>query len=194
MKSAAELLNEAKSIKSKDTLAEYEQTIITLREKNYSWREIAKFFTDRGVETDHSKLFRFMQRNRKPTMNTSESFIVPTAEKYAQALKEISISDSQMKMLECHYLAHNRTVTYTELANAAGYPSYATANSMYGKLGRLLGEALAMNFIFAESRDEPFYSSSLGADNPYQSAKDEYQFVMHHELAKALESLGWFTK
>ena len=127
-------------------------------------------------------------------MNTSESFVVPSAEKYAQALKEISISEGQMKMLECHYLAHNRTVTYTELANAAGYPSYATANSMYGKLGRLLGEALAMNFVIAEGRDEPFYSSSLGADNPYRPAKEEYQLVMHHELSKALASLGWFAK
>lgn len=194
MKSAAELLKEAKSIKPKDTLAEHEQTIITLREKNYSWREIAKFFTDRGVETDHSKLFRFMQRNRKSTMSTSELFVIPAAEKYAQALKEINISDSQMKMLEHHYLAHNRTVTYTELANAAGYPSFATANSMYGKLGRALGEALSMSFVHAESRDEPFYSSSLGADNPYQSEKSEYQFVMHHELSKALDSLGWFAK
>ncbi|HMU88762.1 MAG TPA: hypothetical protein PKL69_02575 [Agitococcus sp.] len=192
MKSVAELLNEAKSLKPKENLAEYEQVIITLRAKNYSWRDIAKFLNDRGIETDHSKIFRFMQKNRKLTMTTSKDFIVPSAEQYIQALKSINISDGQKKMLGYHYLAHNRTVTYTELAEAAGYPSFNTANSMYGKLGRLLGEALSMTFIYAESRDEPFYSSAIGMDNPYKTEEQAYQLVMHHELAKALERLGWF--
>lgn len=194
MKSAAELLREAKSAPHRESLAEHRETIITLRKKNYTWREIAQFFTDRGVETDHSKIFRFMQRYGKAFMNTYGDFFVPAAQQYATALSELTIHRTQRAMLQAHYCAHNRTITYTELAKAAGSDSHVAANSQYGKLGRALGEKLSMTFAESESRGEPFYSSALGSDNPYKSAKAEFQLVMHHELAKALELLGWFQK
>lgn len=190
---AADLLREAKRAPVRETLAEHRDTIATLRKKNYTWREIADFFNERGVATDHTKIYRFMQRNQSGTMNTYDNFFVPTAEAYAKALEAITINDTQKKMLAFHCRAHNRTVTYTELANAAGAEDHRAANSQYGKLGRTLGEHLAMNFAIAEARDEPFYSSAIGSDNPYKSAKSEYQLVMHHELAKAIQSLGWFA-
>lgn len=192
MPTAADLLREAKCAPVRETLAEHRDTITTLRKKNYTWREIAEFFNERGVETDHTKIYRFMQRERG-TMNTYNDFFVPSADSYAKALQTITINDTQKKMLAFHYRAHNRTVTYTELANAVGAEDYRAANSQYGKLGRMLGEHLSMNFAVAEARDEPFYSSAIGSDNPYKSDKLEYQLVMHHELAKAIQSLGWFT-
>ena len=193
MPTAADILRDAKRAPERETLAAHRDTIMTLRQKNYTWREIAAFFRERGVETDHSKLFRFMQRQGK-IMNTYENYAVPSAESYARALASLTINDSQRKMLEFHYRAHNRTVTYTELAKAAGAESHVVANSQYGKLGRALGEALNMTFAHAEARNDPFYSSSIGMDNPYNSPKAEYQFVMHHEVAKAIQQLGWFQE
>lgn len=194
MKSAAELLRDAKQAKPRETLLQHRETIATLREKNYTWREIAQFFTDRGIDTDHSKIFRLMQREGKAQMNSYENFFVPSAEKYAKAFSELNINESQKKMLEFHYGAHNRTVTYTELAKAAGSTSHVTANRQYGKLGRALGEKLSVNFVGSEERGKPFFSSALGSDNPYKSDKSEYQLVMHHEVAKAIEQLGWFSQ
>ena len=125
-------------------------------------------------------------------MSTSNEFFVPDAAQYAEALVDLPINDSQKKMLECHFTAHNRTVTYTQLSNAAGFESHTAANSQYGKLGRVLGEKLGMCFIQSEARGEPFYSSALGCDNPFKPVNSEYQLVMHHELAKAIETVGFF--
>lgn len=191
MPSAADILKDAKLAEPRASLSAHHDAITILREKGFTWREIADFLRERGVETDHTKLFRFMQRKEKP-MNSYSDFVVPSADQYAQALSGLKISDLQLKMLETHYLAHNRTITYTELANAAGSESHSVANIHYGKLGKSLGEILRMNFAMSTTRGEPFYSSALGMDNPYKSEKAEYQLVMHHELAKAITQLGWF--
>ena len=62
-------------------------------------------------------------------MEKRPEFIVPSADKYVEALSEIKITEIQKKMLAFHFLAHNRTATYTDLAKAAGYDSYQVANS-----------------------------------------------------------------
>jgi hypothetical protein len=60
---------------------------------------------------------------------------VPTAEQYANALRRLDMTPAQREMLRFHFKAHNRTVTYSELAAAGGYDSYGGANLQYGKLG-----------------------------------------------------------
>ena len=115
---------------------------------------------------------------------------VPTAAQYVEALKAVSISAAQRKMLMFHYLAHNRTVTYTELAAAAEYDSYGAANLHYGRLGAALGEQLKMPFVpLSTDSDTPFFSSAIGTSKKYEGT--EYMLIMHHELAKAIEALGW---
>ena len=193
MPRATDILRDARHAEPRESLATHRDAITTLRKKGFTWREAADFLRERGVDTDHTKLFRFMQRQER-SMNSYESFTVPTAGQYAGALASLSISELQRKMLRAHFLAHNRTITYTELANAGGAESHAAANAHYGKLGRALGEALQMTFAMADARGEPFYSSALGVDNPYKPEKAEFQLVMHHELAKAIEQLGWFKQ
>jgi len=98
-----------------------------------------------------------------------------------------------MKMLRAHYNKQNRSITYTELASAAGAANHGAANLQYGQLGRDVGEAIGFEFIDAGDRPgERFYSSALGMPNPY--TEGEFQLVMHHELAKALEQLNWFEE
>lgn len=123
---------------------------------------------------------------------SKEEFTIPTATKYAAALQNISITENQKKMLEFHYLAHNRTVTFSELASVAGFDNYRSANLQYGTLGKTLGEELNMKFL-TFGNGEMFYSSAIGIDNPAKPKGTEYQLVMHHELAKAFDSLGWFA-
>ncbi len=194
-KSAAELLQDAKLAEPRESLREHQETIVTLRAKNYSWREIAEFLTKGGVETDHTKVFRFMQKRGSKKMKSPELFTVPSAERYAAALTEIAgeITDKQRTMLEHHYRAHNRTVTYGELRRAAGWKG--GAKLWYGKLGSLLGEKLEMTFAKLDDRNpesESYYSSAIGSGSEYPTADGEFQLVMHHELAKALDQLGWF--
>lgn len=116
---------------------------------------------------------------------------VASAEQYKKALGEVLISESQWTMLKAHFEAPNRSITYTQLAESAGYDDYAVANAQYGKLGRAIGEAV--NFTFAEPDTRPgekFYGSAIGMPNPYTTG--EFQLVMHHELAKAIQDFDFF--
>lgn len=52
------ILEAAKAMPPKDLLEGHKETVDTLRAKGYSWREIAAFLNLRGVDVDHSKLYR----------------------------------------------------------------------------------------------------------------------------------------
>jgi hypothetical protein len=155
-----------------------------------------------GVNVDHTKVFRFAKAHQVELnqllkgirMQNPRNANVPSAAEYVGALEALTISDVHRKMLGAHYFAHNRSITYTKLAEAAGKSSHVFANKAYGDLGKMLGERLNFNFIWAEHRNAPFYSSAIGMDNPYVPPRQHYELVMHHELAKALDALGWYRK
>jgi hypothetical protein len=180
-----EILKAALNEPDRDPLKQYLGAVFALREKSFSWREIADFLGKHGVKVEHTKLLRLYTKHRSLTMN------VPDAGTYEKGLRAIAITEQQLAMLKCHYLAHNRTVTYTELAAASGSSDYRKANLVYGGMGRLLGEEIGYTFPIADEIGKPFYSGSLGMDAP-KSEKNEYQLTMHHELSKAIANLGWF--
>ncbi|KDR37653.1 hypothetical protein BG61_10120 [Caballeronia glathei] len=137
-----------------------------------------------------------------------ERFDVPDSGRYYDALRSLiekeQISKVRWAML-CHlFEAHNRTATYSELAIAAARAGgsvpkeqpHTYANLEFGKLGKLLGQTIGMEFLPNTKRDGPFYSSSIGADSSIRPRRAEYELVMHHELAKALDRLlrEGFTK
>ncbi len=203
MPTATDILQAAQDAPSKDSLETHLPTIETLRDKGYTWREIAAFLTEHGVPTDHSKVFRLATKHERLESETA-AFTVPAADEYAKALKALDkakrIPASAKAMLGHHFNAHNRTVTYTHLAQAAalaegkdgGKVTHRAANVTYGKLGRALGEELGMSFLRSEGRKAPFYSSALGVGSSVTPEGGEFELVMHHELAKALQQLGWF--
>ena len=179
------LLSAALRAPSKQPLLQHRDAVIVLRRKGYTWREVSQFLQERGVSADHTTLFRVFKGAE--TMITTTT--VPSATEYADALQRVPLNDTQKAMLRAHYQSHNRSITYTELAKAAGFGSHSVANLHYGQLGRDLGEAVGFGFIDSEERPgEKFYSSSLGMKNLY--AEGDFQLVMHHELARAIEKLG----
>ena len=188
------MLEAARNAPAKGLTEDLREVINTLRDKRYSWREIAVFLQDRGVQTDHSKIFRFMTNKETGKMHNYEKFFVPIAAEYEGALRALTVTPAQKKMLRFHFEAHNRTVTFTQLAEAGGYDTYSAANLQYGILGRNLGQELHMEFVTYEPDEKEFSSSSIGCGYPY--AAGEFQLMMHHELARALEMLsaaGWFS-
>jgi len=187
------ILEDAQLAPSKSSIEEHKEAILILRSKKFTWREIANFLIERGVQTDHTQVYRFITKIK--TRNQIMSF--PNADDYKKALTEISITDAQKLMLKAHFKALNRSISFTQLAEAAGYDSHTAANSQYGKLGHMLGDALNFDFYILTAEDgasnigDPFYSSAIGMGNAYK--KDPFELVMHHELAKALYRLGWFN-
>lgn len=194
MPSPEELLRDALAAPARTDLAPHVDAIRALREKKWSWREIADFLRERGVETDHTKLLRFMQKHE-------QRWRVPDSARYEQALSKLvskgKLSGPQMAMLQHLYEAHNRTTTYTELASAAARAGgnvpaerpHVYANLEFGKLGKVLGETLGMEFLPSSKRDAPFYSSSIGVGSSTTPEGAEFELVMHHELARALDRL-----
>ena len=201
MTKPTEILKAALELREKDdALSDHLETIAVLKAKRLSWREIAQFLNEHGIQVDHTRVFRFAKANeeelqriagRRLSMAKSNELEIPEAAQYANALQAISLSEKQKKMLEEHYRARNRTITFTELAESAGSSGHRTANMLYGKLGRKLGESIGFHFAQAES-GEPFYSSSIGLGSSGAIRGEEFRLVMHHELAKAIEYLGWF--
>jgi hypothetical protein len=204
MKTPKDLLASARAVPARVNLDDHYEVVRTLREKGLAWREIADFFSENGIETDHAKVFRMFSRRER-----ERAFSAPSAETYRVALATLKrqgkINPVAFAMLRHHYLAHNRTTTYTELAEAAASaqravggkeasaaPTHRTANAVYGKLGRMVGEATGIQFAPSDDKGTPFYSSALGAPNPYLPDGAHFQLVMHHELAKALGDLAWF--
>lgn len=193
-KSADEILAEAKQAESRDTLRAHRKTIEVLRAKNYSWREIAEFLSARGVDADHTKVFRFM---KQVTMQ-SELLEVPEFIAYVAALTALAASKNpptkqQWRMLRFHYTMHNRTASYGQLGEAVDYKGNRGANAQYGLFGGKLGSMLGMKFSKLDSKDPDsgdYMSSSIGSEGQFKNADGELQLVMHHELAKALDSLG----
>lgn len=188
------VLQDALNAPPKTDLSDYLESIKALRDKNWSWRDIASFLKDRGVETDHTKLLRFMSRHAR-------RWVVPAAGDYLEALRSMrsqgALKEFKWAMLMSHFHAHNRTTTYTELARAAqeagaSVPErqpHTYANLEYGKLGKVLGQTMGMEFLPSGKRDAPFYSSAIGVGSSVTPEGAEFELVMHHELAKALEHL-----
>lgn len=189
MPNTEELLSQALAApdKADNDLKELLGPISTLRAKKYSWREISAWFAERGIDVDHARLYRAFTRHLAAVIN------VPPAGKYVEALRGLEMTAVQRVMLHCHFLAPNRTVTYTELARAAGKSDYRVANSEYGNLGAALGERTGFEFPMAPTRGKPFYSGAIGVDAP-RGPNNEYRLMMHHELAKAIESLALFAE
>ena len=123
-------------------------------------------------------------------MKEKQHIDIPSAEAYMQALQSIEndISENQKTMLKAHYNAHNRSITYGDLAASVGYDSYQPANAQYGNLGYKIGAALGFDNWRHDDGTE-FHSSAIGMGNQYTAG--EFQLVMHHELAKAIADLGW---
>ena len=56
----AQLLKEAQAQPSKQALPQLLPVIETLRDKGYSYREIAEFLHQKGVEVDHTRIYRLI--------------------------------------------------------------------------------------------------------------------------------------
>ena len=130
-----------------------------------------------------------MVGKRVSIMETSEL----TVARYKEALvgSRSKISNKQYSMLQAHYIAPNRTITANELARAVGYSKFSAANSQYGRLGRILCEALGHH---PSRRDDGSYRWwTVQADGVSPEDGRDFQWVMRPELARAIEELAWFA-
>jgi len=111
---------------------------------------------------------------------------VPGEDRYRTALLDVRISEGQRRML----LAHLRqpVITAEELAAAAGYRGWRTANLQYGRLGHRIADALAID-VARHGRNEPLWTSSLAAGE--RNGFGHWLWTLYPQVAHAIEALGW---
>lgn len=111
---------------------------------------------------------------------------IPPAEAFVAAFRRLEgrLSSKQLAMLSAHYRAQRCTLTAAELAAAAGSARYQTTNSVYGRLGRMLGDQLGYHYGQRSYTIASFVQPGSGASH--------WRWTMHEEVAEALATLGWF--
>ncbi|MDR5754881.1 MULTISPECIES: hypothetical protein [Caballeronia] len=114
---------------------------------------------------------------------------------YTAALAAVlpNLSAAQVRMLQAHYHAPDRTITATQLAAAAGYASYTGANLQYGMIGKAILEQHPLKV--AEKKDgTPIYTFALAdeavRDQPGDIDAPEWKWRMLPALAHALRVSG----
>ena len=112
---------------------------------------------------------------------------VPSAEQYRCTLARLQgeLSDRHIELLRAHYRSPGHTATATRLAEAVGYENWRAVNLQYGLLGERLRVALDYH---VEGQASHVIASFAPPD---AEGNAEWLWVMHPELAQALEELGW---
>jgi hypothetical protein len=107
--------------------------------------------------------------------------------RYADALVRLQsrLSDLQRELLVAHYNSPNHAASVRELAQAVGKKSSRVVHSQYGKLGSVLRDELDFH---AEGQQSYVIASFV---SPKAQGNVEWLWVMHPELAAALEEVGW---
>lgn len=137
--------------------------------------EMAKLWIDQRINAETAK------------RRTSH---IATVKEYIEALQSVTIGKHHAAMLRAHANAPDSTMTATELAKAAGYDSYETANSQYGTLARRIAEYLDIQPKLSDRREEPVWTSILADGAEEGNEQGHWRWVMHPEVAQALRKLN----
>jgi len=112
---------------------------------------------------------------------------LPSVSDYTRGFKSIrsNMADSHLDLLIEHYRADNLTITATDLAKAVGYKGFQGVNLQYGRLGKMLRQALNYTGQGQESYILSYFIP------PGAQGNTDWLFIMHEEVAEALELLQW---
>jgi hypothetical protein len=113
--------------------------------------------------------------------------IPSTTAQYMEALHliEIDISVRQRELLTVHWSCRNHAAIAPDLAKMLREKNHGTVNIYYGRLGKLLREALNRRRTEGETLESAIFMSFEWRDDGH------WILVMHPQFAEALVKLGW---
>lgn len=117
---------------------------------------------------------------------------IPTAEEFAEALSQVSPTDSQWMMLKAHYRATDRKLSSKQLSEAAGFTDLGVANMQYGSLGRKVADWLNYTPLGKYKDGTPLWITVLTVESSQSTDYEtgHYEHILLDEVASALELLG----
>ena len=115
----------------------------------------------------------------------------PSGEEYVDAFRKIlhNLADNYVAMLKAHYHAPDKTLTATQLAEAAGYNDYSSANLHYGKVGKLLNDVMPIE-LYRRSDGTTVYTSALATPGDRTTDEQFWTWKLRPQVAFAIEQLG----
>lgn len=114
---------------------------------------------------------------------------VPHPDEYQDALRIVRPNEAQWAMLRAHAAAGSDGLTAGELARAAGWKDFESANLHYGLLGQAVAEAVGLRTPAEADSPRSVPTLALAYEGPRRPGTDHFVWVMHPELIEALASL-----
>jgi len=119
----------------------------------------------------------------------------PSAEEAVRALVRVfpNMSVGQRTMLRAHYKAPGRTITATQLAQAAGYANFSAANLQYGLLGAMLLAEIPEDLPRRQDGSRVTICALASGDYPEKGADAPNSvWNMRQHIAEALKRISSF--
>ena len=116
--------------------------------------------------------------------------VVASAAEFRDALEMVAPNRAEWAMLEAHARAPGRALTSSGIAAAAGYPHFETANAVYGKLARRIGEQIGLTEPGTRRDGTPIWTNVIACDAGEPDAEGRFVWRMHAPLAEALAAMG----
>lgn len=115
----------------------------------------------------------------------------PDANSYREAFTALAgrLPVTYRAMLRAHYNAPDRILTAGELAAAADYPKWTSANLHYGLLGKMVGEFLLFQ-PRSRKTGEPIWTLMLADGVDEAVPEEEWRWQMRPQVAEALHRAG----
>ena len=115
----------------------------------------------------------------------------PSTKAYEMALQSNleHLTDKYRLMLCAHYKAPDRTLTMRDLADAAEYPTWTSADRHYNTVGRMLGESMLFQ-PRARASGFPIWMLMIAEGANKDDPGVECRWRMRGQVASALESVG----
>ncbi|NUB43741.1 hypothetical protein GEU84_005040 [Fertoebacter nigrum] len=122
------------------------------------------------------------QRRAHPDVD----LVIPTSAEYADALAALPVTPGQRAMLAAHRVAGDAGLTATQIADAASYASFASANLHYGKLGRMIADYFSIALPKDSAGRADHVATNILAFSGAEQVNGHWLWIMHPELRAAL--------
>eukprot|EP00003_Mantamonas_plastica_P019264 TRINITY_DN31607_c0_g1_i1.p2 TRINITY_DN31607_c0_g1~~TRINITY_DN31607_c0_g1_i1.p2 ORF type:complete len:156 (-),score=25.47 TRINITY_DN31607_c0_g1_i1:144-611(-) len=113
---------------------------------------------------------------------------IGTPDDYVRAFTAIELSSCERDMLRAHAKAPGREITGLTLANTVGHFGCRIGNKKYGRLAAKVATAAGLPICATDVSD--YLAAIFTLADGKQSDGEDWHWVMHDNVAKALEQAG----